>query len=370
MPQQAGERRRLPAPVRGRLRRGLGRDLRERGLAGLLRKIAGRLRYRAQLARYDWNRRLLTGGVAKARIDRPLFVLGVQGGGLTVMARCLYRHPQVVYASGNSDWWAGPDEIHNCEHIDDLPEPLVHRSFHFFNVNDHVPDHPLFGFQRSWLYAVDELLPTFRKVAQDAAGDDATRAGLRRVLQKLLCAYAHDTETARIVDMSQLYTVQVPYLRALLDGCDPKFVIATRNPYAVCARAVAKEYVSAHGCVFTDPQLKIRYAVEHWENSYRLALQDTEDCGRLIVRYEDFMAEPEAVVRSIGEFADLPFDQRQIPAPNQPFPLGSYEDNKWYPLRDGENERYLSSLDPELVRAVNERAGDLVERFGYERISV
>ena len=146
------------------------------------------------------------------------------------------------------------------------------------------------------------------------------------------------------------------------------FVIAARNPYAVCARAVAKEYVPAHGCTFSDPETKIACAVEHWSNTFRLALEDTAELPHLVVRYEDFMADPESVLRGIGEFADLPFDSRQVPGPNQPFPAGSFADNKWYPLRSGENERYLERLDPRLVRGLNERAGDLVERLGYERV--
>ncbi|NIQ29138.1 MAG: hypothetical protein GTN89_01885 [Acidobacteria bacterium] len=324
------------------------------------------MRYHAQLARYELNLRRLTGGLSRARIDRPVFVLGVQGGGLTVLARCLYRHPRVVYASGNSEWWAGPDEIHNCPHIRDLPEPLVHRSFHFKNVTSAVENHPRFGYQRSWLYAVDELLSEHRKTAEDA--DEGTTRGLHRVLRKLLTAYAHDPLTARIVDMSQLYTIQVPYIARMLERFSPMFVIAARNPYAVCARAVAKEYVAAHGCPFDDPEMKIACAVEHWTNSFRLALDDTRGLPRLIVRYEDFMADPEAVVREIDSFAGLEFDARQIPAPGQPFPLGSLEDNKWYPLRAGENERYLKALDPALVRALNARAGDLLKQLGYERI--
>ncbi|NIL99718.1 MAG: hypothetical protein GTO30_07520 [Acidobacteria bacterium] len=366
MPQADPLRSRRPRHPAGRLRRAVARDLAERGTRGFLRKAVGRLRYHAQLARYELNLRRLTGGLSRARIDRPVFVLGVQGGGLTVLARCLYRHPRVVYASGNSEWWAGPDEIHNCPHIRDLPEPLVHRSFHFKNVTSAVENHPRFGYQRSWLYAVDELLSEHRKTAEDA--DEGTTRGLHRVLRKLLTAYAHDPLTARIVDMSQLYTIQVPYIARMLERFSPMFVIAARNPYAVCARAVAKEYVAAHGCPFDDPEMKIACAVEHWTNSFRLALDDTRGLPRLIVRYEDFMADPEAVVREIDSFAGLEFDARQIPAPGQPFPLGSLEDNKWYPLRAGENERYLKALDPALVRALNARAGDLLKQLGYERI--
>jgi len=46
-------------------------------------------------------------------IDRPIFLLGVQGGGLTLVARMLRRHPYAVSVTGNSTYWAGPDEMQN-----------------------------------------------------------------------------------------------------------------------------------------------------------------------------------------------------------------------------------------------------------------
>ena len=45
-------------------------------------------------------------------VDRPIFLLGVQGGGLTLVSRMLRRHPQVVSVSGNYRYWSGADEIH------------------------------------------------------------------------------------------------------------------------------------------------------------------------------------------------------------------------------------------------------------------
>ena len=69
-------------------------------------------------------------------------------------------------------------------------------------------------------------------------------------------------------------------------------------------------------------------------------------------------------------FAGFGFEPQQLPAPGQRFPLGSLADNKWYPLRAGENERYLERLDPALARAVNDRAGDLVERFVHVSMAV
>ena len=55
-----------PQPPSGRLRRAVGRDLREQGLAGVVRKTYGKLRYSAQLGRYTLNLRRLLGGVSRA----------------------------------------------------------------------------------------------------------------------------------------------------------------------------------------------------------------------------------------------------------------------------------------------------------------
>lgn len=46
-------------------------------------------------------------------IQRPIFLLGSQSGGLTLLARILRRHASLVYCTGNSRYWAGSDEMQN-----------------------------------------------------------------------------------------------------------------------------------------------------------------------------------------------------------------------------------------------------------------
>lgn len=331
-------------------------------------KILGRARRGYQYGLYTFNVRRLVRRPESVRIDRPIFILGVQGGGVTVLARTLYRHPQAVYATGNSRYWAGIDEIHNCPHIRDLPDPLVHRSYHFGNVDSSVVHHPRYGYQRSWLYAIDEFLPLYRRGADDV--DPETTRRFRRVLQKAILAYAPDPDDARFVDMSQLYTIQVPYLARMLQDCDPRFVLVSRNPYVTCARAAAKEFGPEKGSyIGDDRKARNRCVIEHWSNSYRLALEAAAQGVPLLpLRYEDFLARPEAIVRRICQFAALEFHPRQVPAPDHSFPIGSLEASKWYPLRPAENALYLKDIDPELVEGLNERAGNLVERLGYERL--
>jgi len=348
-----------------RLLRASLRELRSGNLTGLLLKAAAMARLRYQSAKFDLTPRRLWVPLREVPIDRPIFLLGVQGGGATILARTLYRHPSAVYASGNSTYWAGLDEIHNCLHIHGLPEALVHRSLHFGNLNDTVEDHPLFGHQRSWLYATDELLPRYRRTAVDA--DAATTAQFRRVLGKVIRAYAHDPHRARFVDMSQLYTIQVPFIQEMLRDCGPKFILVARNPYATCARAAEKEYTPHFGSrIQSDRALRVRCAVEHWSNSYRLALEAARSVPMQIVRYEDFVREPEQVIRRLCGFCELEFHPDQVPGPGQRVPLGSVAPEKWYPLKVDENEKYLKNVPRDLAQGLRTRAADVVQELGYE----
>jgi len=46
-------------------------------------------------------------------IDRPIFLVGNQGDGLTLVARMLRRHESVLSITGNHRYWSGADEMQN-----------------------------------------------------------------------------------------------------------------------------------------------------------------------------------------------------------------------------------------------------------------
>jgi hypothetical protein len=173
-----------------------------------------------------------------------------------------------------------------------------------------------------------------------------------------------------VVDQSQLFTIQVPYIARMLQGAEPHFVLITRNPYATVTRAVAKEFTAARGGYIEDDRpARIACAVQHWSNSYRLALEAGEEQPLLTVRYEDFLDDPARAIGGICEFAGLEFTADLVPAAGQRVPAGSVEPEKWFPLKRGENRGYIDELDAGLVRALNERGGALIERLGYEVLS-
>lgn len=46
-------------------------------------------------------------------INSPIFLLGVQGGGLSLVSRMLRRNDKVVSVTGDSNYWTGADEMQN-----------------------------------------------------------------------------------------------------------------------------------------------------------------------------------------------------------------------------------------------------------------
>ena len=291
-------------------------------------------------------------------IDRPIFLLGTHGGGLTLVSRMIRRLEGVVSVSGNHHYWSGADEMHV------VLGPML--PFEFSGIRHKVPDHPKFSRHTSWLYATDELIDQYRHTAEDVTPD--LRVTLRHTLRWLLQRHAIDPDTARFTDKSQSFTVKVSFLNELLKDTDPRFVLITRNPYAVCYRAPMK----AGGMKrirneYLFEQL-LELAAQHWSNSMESALEDQPDVNHFhTVRFEDILRRPEREMRRICEFADLSFDQDMIPHAHHQVPFGSRFRDRWYPLRPDVNEKYLSEISHEELEIVERYCGSLADRFGYER---
>jgi len=290
-------------------------------------------------------------------IDRPIFLLGVQGGGLTLIARILRRHPDVISVTGNASYWAGPDEMQNVMGSF-LPPELT-------GLHHKIPPHSRYP-QRDNLYAIDELLPLYRKTAADATEEMARQ--FQRALRIALAIHARDVHRARFVDKSQTFTVRLSLVNALLRDCDPYFVLVTRNPYAMCFRAATR--VRTLQQLNLPLETRLDLAAQHWANSFRCALEDAGEAAHfLVMRFEDVVREPERWVQELCAFVYLDFDPAMLPAPDHRFPLGaigsSRGDHKWYPLRPKVNQPYLNALAPWMVDIIDGRVGELARRWHY-----
>lgn len=290
-------------------------------------------------------------------INHPIFLLGVQGGGLTLIARILRRNPRILSATGNASFWAGPDEMQNVMG-DFLPPELT-------GLKHKIPDIEKYP-ERDWIYATDDLLPQYRQVAADATPEIAQH--FQKAIRIFLAIYAKNPLEARFVDKSQSYTLRLSFISALLKQYEPYFVLVTRNPFAACYRAATK--VKSIQSLPLSLENKLELATQHWANSFGCALDDQNETKRLlIIRFEDLLKDPQYWVEKICEFVQLDFQPSMLPSPNDRFPLGSTGstsgDHKWYPLRPDVNKPYLDKLEPWMIDIIHHRTSELAEIWDY-----
>jgi Sulfotransferase family len=288
-------------------------------------------------------------------LDRPIFLLGTQGSGATLIGRCLRRNARVVTVSGGRDNWTGIDELGIVRNrMARLPASLWGSSFR------HDIADATFGASHNSVFACTELLPFYRATADDATGDAPER--FRRLLREHIAVFSHDPENARFLDKTHAYTVKMPLIAALLEDTRPLFVLVVRNPYGACTWALERKSPSFGSAVAAERRLRL--IADHWANAHRVALEDARLLGNTaVVRFEDFLADPAEIVRGLCAFTGLEYDGSMIPAPGQPRPFGTLPaDRKWFPLYEDDR---LGRAIGEQMAVVYEHCEELALHFGY-----
>ncbi len=136
-----------------------------------------------------------------------------------------------------------------------------------------------------------------------------------------------------------------------------------RNPYASCHWAVERKPPSFRAGL--SPEERLHLIAQHWSNAHRIVLEDAASTpGVAAVRFEDFLAGPERVVRALCEFLGLEFGPAMVPGPGQALPWATLPgDRKWHPLYADDRLDRLTAAEAAIV---GERCRELAERFGYE----
>lgn len=313
--------------------------------------------YHFRTNRWRWDPRFRLDDPS-LRIDRPIFLLGTQGGGLTIISRILRRIPNVVSATGNHRYWAGYDELQDVLY-DALPPEL---RLHPLRLPGSEPE------VRGWIYASELFFDEYHRDAS-AASEELERR-FKRLLRGLIrLNRPRGVEGGlRLLDKSQSFTVRVGLVGELLRDCGPRFALVVRDPFAMCWRAVQK--VAGVTRLEGDERQKLRLAVQHWRNSMQTALSEVGDAPLAWWRFEDFLREPERVIREICSFAELEFAPAILPGADDHIPLGSMFDafnrKKWYPIRAPVNRPYYESVPAWAVDEIAAGCAELIERFGYE----
>ncbi|MEM7392577.1 MAG: sulfotransferase [Verrucomicrobiota bacterium] len=292
----------------------------------------------------------------RVEIKDPVFLLGLQGGGLKILSRILRRHPAMISVSGNHRYWCGPDEMQDTLN-DILPDGLC-------DIERNTRDHPFFGTERDGVYATDLLLPEYRQTA-----DDYTPEKGEKFLRALKLVSAMHGRHARFTDKSQLFTICVSLIDRILEGSRPRFVLITRDPYVSCYRFA--KYAGPYQALDIPFEEKLTLAAQQWSNSNNAALEDGEKVDRFAwFRFEDFSESPEPFLETLCEEIELDFrPDVMIPRADDMIPLGCGIHAKWYPIRKDTNQKYLDEIEPEHVDVIDAVCGPLAERFNYPKPS-
>lgn len=294
----------------------------------------------------------------KVPIDRPIFLLGTQGGGLTLLSRMLRRHPDVVCAAGNARYWSSADEIQN------VFGPAL--PFDLTGLRYKAPQHLVLTAPRSWTFAARDLYHQYRRVEGDETV--AISRSLKRVIRYSIRRFSKTPNKARFLDKSQSYSVRSSMIWSILSESDPLFVLVPRDPYISVYRAAhgkAADMKRLAG-VLSDKE-RIDICAEHYAHTMRATLEDAERLGfpLMIIRFEDLISAPESKLRECCDFLDLEFHADMLPAPGHRLPLGSRFRDRWYPIRTDVNATYEQSLDDLTVESVNRHCKGLFDRLGY-----
>ena len=137
---------------------------------------------------------------------------------------------------------------------------------------------------------------------------------------------------------------------------DAKFVLVSRNPYALC-----------YGRTLSDSKDDLKARCNHWFNTFNLAMNDLSDVDYFFVRFEDFLENPSLELNSLLSYLELSEQKNLLPSPEQIMPIGGISREKWYPLQKDPNAKYLSSLsqNPDLIQIMTSVLEPLASAFGY-----
>lgn len=309
--------------------------------------------------RNNWmlDPRLFFKKLDKIAINKPIFILGNQGGGLTLVSRILRRSPSIISVSDNSNYWSGADELQNVfGHI--LPKELT-------GIKYKVPKHEYLTPPRSWSYAGDDLISYYRNTENDY--NSKLEKKLKRIIRYLLYRFGED-RNSRFIDKSQVFTVKLGLLDAIFRKNEAKYLLITRNPLVECPRAaMGKAGDMNRYKKFLDWDQRLKICTQHWNNSMQSFIDDKIRLNIKvhIQKFEDIILRPEETIREICNYLEIDFFQDMLPQEYHKIPFGSMYNDRWYPIRKDINSKYKNLFDENTIEYVKQHCRNQMKQLGY-----
>jgi hypothetical protein len=290
-------------------------------------------------------------------INDPIFLIGNQGDGLTLLSRMLRRNPQVVSVTGNSNYWAGGDEMMN------VFEPILTSELSGIFIS--APPHKILKPPRSWSYASNALIKRYRKTEKNS--DVLNKKKLRSAIGMAIARNGKHIRKPRFIDKSQVFSVKLSFINSLLVDCNPYFIHVTRNPYATIFRAATSAKDMKRYSHYLNFSNRMKMCSQHWLNVAKSIEEDKCKISNFLrIKFEDILEDPKNTLKKVCDVINLQFSEDMIPQPHHRLPFGVRFQKRWYPLRKDVNNRYLEKLSFKDIELIDNICGNYPEKFGYK----
>lgn len=302
-------------------------------------------------------RRLYSYG-KEIEIYKPIFLIGNQGEGLTLVSRMIRRNRNLLNITGNYKYWSGADEM--VAVMEGMLSENISTTF------KNAPTHELFQPPRSWSYAINDLYDFYKKSKNDVLNVDKEK--LIYAIKYSIKRHSRNLENPRFIDKSQVFSIKLNFIEKILRNYKPFFVHIMRNPYVSIFRAAIGQAKDMDRLINKIPlNDRVEYCIQHWKNVALHILQNRDHLNYLFIKFEDILKNPEENLEKICQFIEIKFKKTMIPSVNDIIPYGSRFKQRWYPLQTNINEKYMKMIDTNIISQINSQIGELIEKYGYER---
>lgn len=260
----------------------------------------------------------------------PVFVVGMNGSGTSMLADCLGQHPG-LFAS-HKETRLIPYFIQNIDKFGDL-----NIDNNFLKLWEEVLNiaafQPMNGWVRLSLPENWKLFPRDLQSVIDAAFRSISLAhGKQRWAEKTPQHVQH------IISLSELFP-GAKFIHIIRDGRD-------------CAASFHRRWRRTPA-----------YTVYRWKHVLREGCEQGEKLGEKYfqLKYEDLTADPDLWMKKICEFAGMPFDNSVLHS-NQPYSSNSSTANVIY-SNSGKWKKYFNDRQLKYLERI---AGESLQKYGYE----
>jgi hypothetical protein len=263
--------------------------------------------------------------------SQPVFIIGMNGSGTTMLLDCLDSHPSLY--GFRRETKVIPYLIESLQKYGDLNDDA-----NFRRLWDEVRNIPDFHHVNHGV--VPPLPEDWRNYPRD----------LGAVLDGVFRYFAAREGKARWCEKTPMHALHIRRLAEIFTNA--KFIHIIRD-----GRACAASFHRRWG---RSPAL----TVYRWKHVVREAqLQARQIPGRYLeLRYEDITREPEPRMREVCSFLDVPFDERVLSTSRErPVTIGAQNKNIV-----AVEDRWRSHFSPRKIEGLEKIAGHTLDQLGYE----